>query len=289
MIKGIGIKRYINLIKKFKTIKNIFNASINELKEVKLLDEKLIQSILDPKNKIIAKMHVKYMIQNEIDIISIEDDEYPRNLMQIYNPPICLYIKGNKQVFINKSIGIVGCRDCSEYGKKVAQTFSYNLAQNNINIVSGLARGIDGYAHFGAVCGKGLTTAVLGNGIDIIYPKENYYLEEKILNSNGAIISEYPIGTKPDKMNFPARNRIISGMSDGILVVEAKKKSGTLITVDFALEQGRDVFIVPGDIDSLNSEGTNELIKQGGRLVTCYEDILNEFSYKFQNGKDYIK
>ena len=185
------------------------------------------------------------MERNKIDIISIEDEEYPRNLISIYNPPICIYIKGNKQIFKSKSIGIIGCRECTSYGKEIAQKFSYNLALRNLNIVSGLARGIDSEAHLGAVYSKGLTTAVLGNGLDTIYPKENYYLEEKILRNNGAIISEYPLGTKPEKMNFPARNRIISGISDGLLVVEAKKKSGTLITVDFALEQGREVFIVP--------------------------------------------
>lgn len=276
LIKGIGIKRYINLIKEFKTIKNIFSASSKDLVNIPLIDEKLIQNILNSQNKILAKKHLVYMEKNNIDIISIEDTEYPLKLLSIYNPPICLYIKGNKEIFKEKSIGIIGCRECTPYGKEIAQTFSYNLAKNKINIVSGLARGIDSEAHLGATYAKGWTTAVLGNGLDIVYPKENYYLVDKILRNDGAIISEYPIGTRPEKMNFPARNRIISGISDGLLVVEAKKKSGTLITVDFALEQGRDVFLVPGNINSLNSEGTNDLIRQGGRLVTCYEDILEE-------------
>ena len=276
LIKGIGIKRYINLIKKFKTIKNIFSASVKDLENIQLIDEKLIQNILNPQNKILAKKHLVYMEKNNIDIISIEDVEYPLKLVSIYNPHICLYIKGNKEIFKEKSIGIIGFRECTQYGKEIAQKFSYNLAKNKINIVSGLARGIDSEAHLGATYAKGWTTAVLGNGLDTVYPKENYYLVDKILRNDGAIISEYPIGAKPEKMNFPARNRIISGISDGLLVVEAKKKSGTLITVDFALEQGRDVFLVPGNINSLNSEGTNDLIKQGGRLVTCYEDILEE-------------
>lgn len=185
------------------------------------------------------------MERNNIDIISVEDKEYPLNLLNIHNPPICLYIKGNREIFKSKSIAVIGCRENTEYGKEVAQKFSYNLAKNKINIVSGLAKGIDSEAHLGAIYGNGLTTAVLGNGLDTIYPKENYYLAEKILRNNGVIISEYPIGTKPEKMNFPARNRIISGISDGVLVVEAKKKSGTIITVDFALEQGREVFLVP--------------------------------------------
>ena len=276
LIKGIGIKRYINLIKKFKTIKNIFSASSKDLENIQLIDEKLIQNILNPQNKILAKEHLVYMERNNIDIISIEDTEYPLKLLSIYNPPICLYINGNKEIFKEKSIGIIGCRECTSYGKEIAQKFSYYLAKNKINIVSGLAKGIDSEAHLGATYAKGWTTAVLGNGLDIVYPKENYYLVDKILRNDGAIISEYPIGTRPEKMNFPARNRIISGISDGLLVVEAKKKSGTLITVDFALEQGRDVFLVPGNINSLNSEGTNDLIRQGGRLVTCYEDILEE-------------
>ena len=182
---------------------------------------------------------------NQIDIISIEDNEYPFFLREIYSPPICLYIKGNKENLNKFNISIVGCRDCSEYGKDVAQKLAYDLASNSVNIVSGLAKGIDSYAHLGALYAKGLTTAVLGNGLDVIYPKENYYLANKIINSGGAIISEYPLGTKPEKINFPLRNRIVSGLSKGVVVVEAKQKSGTLITVDFALDQGRDVFVVP--------------------------------------------
>lgn len=245
LIKGLGIKKYTNLINKFKTRKNIYYAKKEDLTNIPLIDLRTIENILEEKNKILAKQCLIYMEKNNIDIISIEEKEYPINLINIYSPPICLYIRGNKNILKNKSIAIVGCRDCTEYGKKTAQKFSYNLTQNKINIVSGLAKGIDSEAHLGAIYAKGLTTAVLGNGLDTIYPKENYYLAEKILRNNGAIISEYPIGTKPEKMNFPARNRIISGISDGLLVVEAKKKSGTLITVDFALEQGRDVFIVP--------------------------------------------
>lgn len=178
--------------------------------------------------------------------------------------------------------------------EKAAKYFSYNLSKKGVNIVSGLARGIDSYAHIGNVCVQdekrkeedklkisiqqdniqyGKTIAVVGNGLDIVYPKENKYLFDKIIETGGAIISEYPLGIKPDKMNFPARNRIVSGISKGIIVIEAKEKSGTLITVDFALEQGRDVYVVPGNINSINSVGTNDLIKQGARLVTNYIDI----------------
>lgn len=214
------------------------------------------------------------MEKNQIDIISIQDKEYPSILKEIYDPPICLYIKGDKQILNNESIGIIGCRQASNYGLSVANEFAHNLSKQNINIISGLARGIDSAAHLGAVKANKKTIAVLGNGLDIIYPKENINLVRNILDSGGAIISEYPLGTKPKKENFPARNRIISGISRGILVVEAKEKSGTLITVDFALEQGRDVFVIPGNINSENSIGTNELIKQGAKLVTKWEECI---------------
>lgn len=214
------------------------------------------------------------MQKNNISIISIEDKEYPQLLKEIYDPPICLYVKGNKQILNNQALAIIGCREASSYGLKVAQEFAFNISKQNINIISGLARGIDSASHLGAVKANQKTVAILGNGLDTIYPKENIKLAQNILNSGGAIISEYPLGTEPKKENFPARNRIISGMSKGVLVVEAKEKSGTLITVDFALEQGRDVFVVPGNINSINSVGTNDLIKQGAKLVTNWEECI---------------
>lgn len=214
------------------------------------------------------------MKKNNIDIISIEDKQYPYILKEIYDPPICLYIRGNKEILNNKSISIVGCRKATDYGRKVARDFAYNISKQDINIISGLAIGIDSEAHLGAVEANKKTIAVLGNGLDTIYPKENINLSQKILDSGGTIISEYPLGTKPKKENFPARNRIISGMSNGLLVVEAKEKSGTLITVDFALEQGRNVFVVPGNIVSENSAGTNDLIKQGAKLVTDWRECI---------------
>ena len=274
LIEGMGIKKYAKLLEKFKNNKAIYNATKEELMQVKIIDEKVANRIINPETRKKVKRHIEYMEKNRIDIIAINDEEYPYNLKQIYSPPIALYIKGNRKIFQNKSISIVGCRECSDYGKNVAQKISYDLAIHKVNIVSGLAKGIDSYAHWGAVYGKGITIAVLGNGLDMIYPKENQYLAEKIIKTNGAIITEYPLGTKPEKMNFPARNRIISGISDGVIVVEAKKKSGTLITVDFALEQGRDVFVIPGNINSETSEGTNDLIKQGAQLITNYKEIL---------------
>ena len=235
----------MRLIEIFKTDKAIFYANKKDIMRLNIIDEETCNNILDIQIKKSVKNHLKYMQIHNIDIISIRNKEYPSYLREIYGAPICLYIKGNKNIFNNIGIGVIGCRDCSDYGKKIAQQFSYHLASNNVNIISGLAKGIDSCAHWGALYGKGITTAVLGSGIDIIYPKENYHLANKILKSNGAIISEYPLGTEPNKINFPARNRIISGISNGILVVEAKRKSGTLITTDFALDQGREVFVIP--------------------------------------------
>jgi len=207
-------------------------------------------------------------------IIKFEDIEYPSNLRYIYDPPRVLYCLGNISLLNNICIAIIGCRESSSYGNKVAKYFSNRLSQAGITVVSGLAHGIDGVAHKYSLNNIGRTIAVLGSGLDIVYPRENESLYNDILKNGGLIISEFPLGTKPLKENFPKRNRIVSGLSHGVLVVEAKRKSGTSITVDFALEQGRDVYVVPGNIDSENSEGTNELIKQGAYLVTNPNEIL---------------
>ena len=216
---------------------------------------------------------------NEIKKISIENEEYPKLLKQIYDPPKTLYIMGNEKLLNSLCIAIVGCRDVTEYGKKAATYFSYNLAKNDITIVSGLAKGVDSFSHIGALEAKGKTIAVIGSGLDIIYPKENLNLVNRIIKQDGAIISEYPLGTKPDRWHFPARNRIISGLSKAVLVVEAKEKSGSLITADFAIEQGREVFAIPGNINSLNSMGTNKLIKDGAMPVLNFNDILSSVEF----------
>ena len=277
LINGLGIKKYTKLIEKFESRQKLWEAEKSEIIKVKGIDEKLADMISKKEIKQDVNRHLKFMKENNIEIISIEDKEYPVLLKNIYNPPINLYIRGNKNILNNLSIGIIGCRDFSEYGKNIAEKFSYYISKNNINIISGLAYGIDSFAHIGAIMAKQRTIAILGNGLDTIYPKENIKIANKILELEGAIISEFPLGTRPQKINFPSRNRIISGMSKGILVVEAKEKSGTLITVDFALEQGRDVFVIPGNIDSENSVGTNELIKQGAKLVTDWKEIVEEY------------
>ena len=214
----------------------------------------------------------------KIEEICICEKSYPEQLKNIYNPPLRLYVLGNKEVLKKKSIAIVGTRNATEYGKKVALQFAQSLSENGINIISGLALGIDTYAHLGTLQqrSQGKTIAVLGSGIDNIYPRENIGLVKQIIKYGGCVISEYSLETKPKKMNFPQRNRIISGLAKGVLVIEAGEKSGALITADYALEQGRDVFAIPGNILSLTSNGTNSLIKQGAKLVTNYKEILEE-------------
>ena len=209
----------------------------------------------------------------QIEEILISESKYPDKLKKIYDPPHKIYVLGNRRLLYEKGIAIVGAREATEYGKKVAYNFAKDISNNGIVVISGLAVGIDEYAHIGALHGK--TIAVLGSGIDKMYPRKNIGLAREIIRNGGCIISEYPLGTKPERLHFPQRNRIISGLSDGVVVVEASTKSGALITADFALEQGKEVFAVPGDICKKQSEGTNKLIQEGAVLVTSSKEILD--------------
>ena len=211
----------------------------------------------------------------KIQEINLGELDYPYLLSQIYSPPKKLYVLGNAQILREKSIAIVGCREASNYGKNITKELAYHLGKNNIITVSGLAKGIDTFCHIGSVEAGARTIAVVAHGLDMIYPKENRNLAIRILKCGGAIVSEYNIGEKPLKQNFPARNRIISGLAESTVVVEAKKESGSLITANFALNEGRNVFAVPGNINSKNSEGTNELIKNGANVLTSYKDLFN--------------
>ena len=210
---------------------------------------------------------------NKIKILKLGDNNYPEKLKNIVDKPKILYVLGNENLLNEKSIAIIGSRECTRYGAMNAYDFGYQLAKRGLCVISGLARGIDTYSHLGSIKIREKTIAVLGSGLDIVYPAENIELYKKILISGGAIVSEYPLGSKPEKYHFPQRNRIISGLSDGIIVVEAKKKSGTLITVDFALDQGKDVYAIPGNINSKYSYTTNELIKEGAIPITKIEDL----------------
>lgn len=274
-INKIGAKTQNELLEKYKTPQKIWNLTKNEIENTLTKEKRDI--LLNKAYKENLEKYMEYMEKNSIKMITIKDKKYPQNLRNIFDPPVVLYVKGNEDILGALGIAIIGSRICSNYGGQIAKQFAYGLSKNNINIISGLAKGIDTYAHIGSIDANKPTIGVLGNGLDMIYPKENVEISKRILQTGGAIISEYIIGTKPDKINFPARNRIISGLSNGILVVEAGKKSGTLITVDFGLEQGKNIYAIPGNINKPTSIGTNELIKQGAKMVIKQSDILEDF------------
>lgn len=247
-----------------------------ELKKLNL-KEKIILEILSDENKKNLGKYFNYIEKNNINLIYFYDERYPSKLKHISNFPVYIYVRGNLENLYENNVAIVGSRKASLYGTNIAKKIAKDLADKNINIVSGLAIGIDKYAHLGALESKiGKTVAVIATGVSDfeIYPYENKKLFERILENNGTIVSEFRIGTKPEKYNFPLRNRIISALSEKIIVVEAKEISGSLITAEYALEQGKDVYAVPGNITSENSIGTNNLIKEGAYLFSKIEDIF---------------
>lgn len=262
------------LLETFKEPKKIYKITKKELEKM-TNNKELIKIILSKATKEEAKHILKESEKTKVKIITITDVEYPQNLKKIEDNPFVIYTKGNCGLLSEKNkIAIIGSRECSEYGKKITLKFSYLLSRKNNIIVSGMAKGIDSYAHKGALIAKGKTIAVLGSGINYIYPKENEKLYNEIIKKDGLIISEHPLNKKPIPEYFPYRNRIISGISDKILVTEAGKRSGSMITVNYALEQGKNIYAIPGNITSYKSEGTNLLIKEGAFLVTSLEDIL---------------
>ncbi len=273
-LPGIGSRRSYNLLQHFKSPKNIWNCSINDLRGLDFLSINNASKLLDSKYKDKVEIHLDNIVKNDIKIVTINDSYYPDYLKNIYDPPVVLYMKGTLQKN-EKIVAVVGSRKATLYGLDIAEKISYELTKCGITVISGMARGVDSKAHRGALGAKGRTIAILGCGLDIVYPYENKSLRDEIVK-NGAIISEYVPGIPPISRNFPARNRIISGMSLGVVVIEAGEKSGSLITANFALEQGREVFAVPGSVMSLNSKGTNKLIKDGAKIVTEIDDILEE-------------
>lgn len=299
-IKNIGPRKIEMLLNYFGSAEEIYNASeevLNKIREKAQGDNQCIpvritqedvNSILNSKSPYKIQENYAKLYLNSIYFVSKEDESYPEKLKTIYDAPFALYVKGQLPEPGMKTLAIVGARECSPYGKEMAKYLAGAVAKNKIAVISGLARGIDCYAHEGALCSGGVTYAVLGSGIDLCYPKENMNLYCEI-QKEGGIISEYPPGTQPLSYNFPMRNRIISGLSDAILVIEAKVKSGSLITVDFGLEQGKDIFAVPGRLTDRLSEGCNNLIKMGAKLVTTPKDILEEFIPNFEEGQAFMK
>ncbi len=244
-IEKLGSIKLQRLLEKYKTPENIWKAKEEDLLQIEGIGKGIVKQILNNEYRINLGRYEKYMKENNIELIHIYDKYYPQELNKIYDKPIILYVKGNKEILNQFKLAIIGCREHTKYGEIVAKRLSYEIAKNKIVTVSGLAKGIDSISHTETLRANGKTIAIIGSGIDNIYPAENTKLADEIIKKGGVIVSEYVIGTKPQKMNFPARNRIISGLSNGVVVIEAKKKSGTMITVDFALEQGKEVFAVP--------------------------------------------
>ena len=270
-VNEISYKQIEDLLKLCQKPQKIFKLSKEKLINFKS-NEQQCKQILETKfNELILEQ--EKLKQDGIKFITKDDKLYPENLKNIFDPPYWIYIKGNAQTLNKRSVAIIGSRNCSKYGENVSKRIAYYLAKQDICVVSGLARGIDTKAHEGCVIGNGTTIAVLGSGLNNIYPQENIPLYSKIIEKGGAIISEYPMDEKPSPENFPKRNRIISGLSEKIIVVEAGKRSGTFITVDFALEQGKEIYAVPGNITSINSAGTNNLIKEGAIPLTDLGDL----------------
>lgn len=280
-IKGLGPGTIQKLLSKYSSPENIFNTTREEFRELSFIPGKVIDNILTYNAEEFVETQLKLIDKHEIRLISILDDEYPHLLKYIYNPPILLYIKGKILSEDELSFAVVGTRKPTQYGKIAVRRIVPTLAQSGFTIVSGLAYGIDGAAHHEALNAGGRTIAVFGTSLDIIYPSTNRKLAERIV-SNGALISEIPLGEKIEAWNFANRNRIISGISKGTLVVEGARTSGALLTSKYALEQNRDIFAIPGNINSPMSEGPNYLIKLGAKIVSNPEDILEEYKIKLK-------
>ena len=272
---GLGPTKARRLIEFFGSVQALFRASLTEL-EAAGLRAVSAQSLGTGSSMELAQDEMGKAFAAGAQVVSLDDARYPAQLKQIYDPPLILYVRGNDAVISQPGIALVGTRHPTPYGSGMSERLACDLAARGLVIFSGMARGIDTAGHRGAIAAKGKTVAVWGTGVDVVYPKENTRLVEQILALGGAVISEFPIGTFPAPQNFPIRNRIISGISLGVLVVEAAEYSGTRITARCALEQNREVFAVPGNVTNKGSWTPNTLIKQGAKLVATWEDVWEE-------------
>jgi len=280
-IKGLGPGTIQKLLTKYSSPENIFKASREELEELTYIPKTVVDKIIGNDYKEFVETQLKLLEKYHVRLISIIDDEYPHLLKYIYNPPILLYIKGELTLEDELAFAVVGTRKPTQYGKIAVRRIVPKLARSGLTIVSGLAYGIDSASHHEALNAGGRTIAVFGTSLDIIYPSTNRKLAERIV-ANGALISEIPLGEKIETWNFPNRNRIISGMSKGTLVVEGARTSGALLTSKYALEQNRDIFAIPGNINSPMSDGPNYLLKLGAKIVSKPDDILEEYQVKLK-------
>jgi DNA processing protein len=272
---GLGPTRSRKLVEHFGSAEAVFRASLTEL-EGTGMQAVSAQSIASGKSAELAREEIARAAAAGIAIVSMDDLCYPPRLKEIYDPPLILYVRGAVEILTRPGIAMVGTRHPTPYGSGMAERLACDLAAQGLVIISGMARGVDTASHRGAIVAKGKTIAVFGTGVDVIYPKENSRLSEQIVALGGALISEFALGTFAAPQNFPIRNRILSGMSVGVLVVEAAEYSGTRITARCALEQNRDVFAVPGNVTNKNSWGPNTLIKQGAKLVATWEDVWED-------------
>jgi len=279
MVDGVGPIRVRALLDRFSEPQAILSATKTDLMQVEGVGDEVARSIISWHEKVDLDGELARIEKAAVHIVTRDDPEYPKNLREVYDPPIILYVRGTLSERDALAIAVVGSRRTTLYGQDMARKLAYQLGRVGVTVVSGLARGIDTAAHTGALQAKGRTVAVIGCGIDIVYPAENEKLANEIVEKGGVVVTEFPFGVKPDRQNFPMRNRIISGWSLGTVVVEANLKSGALITANQAAEQGRQVFAVPGRADSILSRGTNKLIKDGAKLTEDAEDILGEFEY----------
>ena len=278
-VLALGPVKRAALLEYFGNENEIYNAKKEHWMLVKGITKKDAQAMDFIRNEEWIAREYEKIQQKAIQLVSIHDHSYPEKLRFISKAPYALFVRGKLPAEYKVSIAIVGARNCTPYGKEMALWFGRELSKAGIQVISGLAMGIDGYAHKGALLGDTSTYAVLGTGIDICYPKEHFYLYEEIFQKGG-IISEYGSGVPGKAFQFPMRNRIIAGLCDGVLVVEAKERSGSLITADLALEQGKDIYTIPGKIGDLLSVGCNNLYKQGAEMVTSPSDILENYHIK---------
>lgn len=290
MIPGLGNLACRSLLDRFGSPEQIFQVGLSELSGVEGLRKEVADRIVNREFKADPCEELAKLKKCGARIIPYPDPSYPEALKEIHDPPILLYVKGKDLPQNVTFIGVVGSRNPSPYGVKSAEKIGQGLGRRGLGVVSGLAKGVDAEAHWGCLAGRGFTVAVLGTGIDIVYPVQNRKLADKITDK-GAVITEFPLGTPPEPKNFPIRNRIISGLSRGVVVVEATMKSGSLITASLALEQGREVFAVPGSIHSFKSTGCHFLIKQGARLIENSDDVLDELgmNYDYSPKKDTLQ
>ena len=274
-INQLGPRKCLILTNKFDSIEAIFKASYQELIAIDGFSDSMVKEIKQGGNTQFLEEQLTTLQKGPFEIITIFDNYYPEHLFNIYDPPPALFIQGNFSKEDHDAIAFVGTRKCSKYGKQVTEKLVKELVKKKITIVSGFARGIDTTAHRAALKNGGRTIAVLGNGIDKVYPPENRDLRTRLVK-NGVYCSEFPFHTQPEATNFPRRNRIISGLSLGTVVIEAGKKSGSLITANYSINQNRETFAVPGKITSKTSRGTNNLIQEGAKPALTAEDILEE-------------